>query len=84
VEIIKLDSEAYNSPEKNPERTLIELPSARYLGTASSKGIYVATVNSYLELLNINGSMNMSTLSDSLTSVDTLYVFSCLSKNYCI
>jgi len=84
VEIVKLDSEAYNTPEKNPERTLIELSSARYLGTASSKGIYVATVNSYLELLNIDGSTNMSTLNDSLTSLETLYVFFCLSMNYYI
>jgi len=84
VEIVKLDSEAYNTPEKNPERTLIELSSVRYLGTASSKGIYVATVNSYLELLNIDGSTNMSTLNDSLTSLETLYVYFCLSMNYYI
>ncbi|KAL6257978.1 hypothetical protein P5V15_011574 [Pogonomyrmex californicus] len=72
VEIVKLDTEAYSSSEKNPERTLIELSSPRYLGTAGSKGIYVATVNSYLELLRIDGFANMPTLNGSLTSLDTL------------
>ncbi|RLU24886.1 hypothetical protein DMN91_002977 [Ooceraea biroi] len=70
VEIIKLDSEAYNSPDRNPQRTLIELSSPRYLGTAS-KGIYVSAVNCYLELLNIEGSTIMP-LNSSLTSLDTL------------
>ncbi|KAL0105773.1 hypothetical protein PUN28_015885 [Cardiocondyla obscurior] len=72
VEVIKLDMEAYNSSENNPERTLIELSSPRYLGTAGSKGIYVATINSYLELLKIDGFTNMTTLNSSLTSLDTL------------
>ncbi|XP_014477058.1 PREDICTED: citron Rho-interacting kinase-like [Dinoponera quadriceps] len=71
VEIIKLDLEAYNTPEKNPERMLIELSSPRYLGTAGLKGIYVMTVNSYLDLLKIDGS-SMSMLNNSLTSLDTL------------
>lgn len=53
---------------------LIELSSPRYLGTAGSKGIYVATINSYLELLKIDGFSNMPTLNGSLTSLDTLYV----------
>lgn len=75
VEIVKLDAEAYSSSERNPERTLIELSSPRYLGTASSKGIYVATINSYLELLKIDGFVSMP-LNGSLTSLDTLYVFS--------
>lgn len=76
VEIVKLDAEAYNSSERSPERTLIELSSLRYLGTAGSKGIYVATINSYLELLKIDGFVSMPTLNGSLTSLDTLYVFS--------
>lgn len=76
VEIVKLDAEAYNSSEKNPERTLIELSSPRYLGTAGSKGIYVTTINSYLELLKIDGFVSMPTLNGSLTSLDTLYVSS--------
>lgn len=75
VEIVKLDAGAYSSLEKNSERILIELSSPRYLGTAGSKGIYVATVNSYLELLKINGLVSMPTLNGSLTSLDTLYVF---------
>lgn len=75
VEIVKLDAEACTS-EKNFERTLIELSSPRYLGTAGSKGIYVATINSYLELLKIDGFAIMPTLNGSLTSLDTLYVFS--------
>lgn len=81
VEIVKLDAEAYSSSGKNPERILIELSSPRYLGTASSKGIYVATVNSYLELLKINGFVSMPTLNGSLTSLDTLYVFSFFKIN---
>lgn len=72
VEIVKLDAEAYNSSEKSPERMLIELSSPRYLGTAGTKGIYVATINSYLELLKIDGFSNMPTLNGSLTSLDTL------------
>ncbi|KAL6430432.1 hypothetical protein ACFW04_007807 [Cataglyphis niger] len=72
VEIVKLDAEAYNSPDKSPERMLIELSSPRYLGTAGSKGIYVATINSYLELLKIDGFSNMSMSNGSLTSLDTL------------
>ncbi|KAG5324664.1 KIBRA protein, partial [Acromyrmex heyeri] len=72
VEIVKLDAEAYSSSERNPERTLIELSSPRYLGTAGSKGIYVATINSYLELLKIDGFVYMPTLNGSLTSLDTL------------
>ncbi|KYQ54715.1 Citron Rho-interacting kinase [Trachymyrmex zeteki] len=72
VEIVKLDAEAYNSSERSPERTLIELSSLRYLGTAGSKGIYVATINSYLELLKIDGFVSMPTLNGSLTSLDTL------------
>ncbi|EFN89137.1 Citron Rho-interacting kinase [Harpegnathos saltator] len=71
VEIVKLDSEAYSTPERNPERMLIELSSLRYLGTSSSRGIYVAVINTYLDVLKINGS-NMSALSGSLTSLDTL------------
>lgn len=74
IEIVKLDSEAYSTPERDPERTLIELSSPRYLGTAGSKGIYVMTMTSYLDLLKINGSSNMSLLSGSSTSLDTLYV----------
>lgn len=66
--------EAYSTPGKNPERTLIELSSPRYLGTADSRGIYVVTMNSYLDLLRINGLSNMSALNGSLTSLDTLYV----------
>lgn len=76
VEIVKLDAEAYSSSKKNPERILIELSSPRYLGTAGSKGIYVATVNSHLELLKIDGFVSMPTLNGSLTSLDTLYVSS--------
>ncbi|KYN01848.1 Citron Rho-interacting kinase [Cyphomyrmex costatus] len=72
VEIVKLDTEAYSSSERNPERILIELSSPRYLGTAGSKGIYVATINSYLELLKINGFINMLTMNGSLTSLDTI------------
>ncbi|CAL1673043.1 unnamed protein product [Lasius platythorax] len=72
VEVVKLDAEAYNSSEKGPERMLIELSSPRYLGTAGSKGIYVATINSYLELLKIDGFSNMPTLNGSSTSLDTL------------
>lgn len=72
VEIVKLDAEAYSSSERNPERTLIELSSPRYLGTTGSKGIYVATINSYLELLKIDGFISMPTLNGSLTSLDTL------------
>ncbi|XP_071572923.1 citron Rho-interacting kinase isoform X2 [Temnothorax nylanderi] len=72
VEIVKLDAEAYSSSEKSLERTLIELSSPRYLGTAGSKGIYVSTINSYLELLKIDGFVGMPTLNGSLTSVDTL------------
>lgn len=75
VEIVKLDAQAYNSSEESPERMLIELSSPRYLGTAGSKGIYVATINSYLELLRIDGFSNVQTLNGSLTSLDTLYVF---------
>jgi len=75
VEIVKLDAEAYSSSERNPERTLIELSSPRYLGTAGSKGIYVSTINSYLELLKIDGFVSIPTLNGSLTSLDTLYVF---------
>ncbi|XP_036141937.1 citron Rho-interacting kinase isoform X2 [Monomorium pharaonis] len=72
VEIVKLDAEAYTSSERNPERNLIELSSPRYLGTASSRGIYVTTINSYLELLKIDGFVSMPTLNNSLTSLDTL------------
>ncbi|XP_020298201.1 citron Rho-interacting kinase-like [Pseudomyrmex gracilis] len=72
VEIVKLDADTYNSSDKNPIRILIELFSPRYLGTSSSKGIYVATTNSYLELLKIDGSSNMSGLYGSLSSLDTL------------
>lgn len=71
---MKLDSEAYKSPDKNPERTFIELSSPRYLGTAGSKGIYVAAINSFLELLKIDVSSEVPALSGSFTSLDTLYV----------
>ncbi|XP_054009633.1 citron Rho-interacting kinase-like isoform X1 [Hylaeus anthracinus] len=72
VEIVKLDQESYTSPTKNPERALIELSSPRYLGVAGSKGIYLATANSFLELLKINGPFNIPELNGSLTSLDTL------------
>lgn len=74
VEIVKLDPNTYNSSDKTPVRILIKLSSPRYLGTSSSRGIYVATTNSYLELLKIDGSSNMSGLYGSLSSLDTLYV----------
>lgn len=83
VEIVKIDSEAYNSLDRNPERIVIELSSyPHYLGTGDSKGIYVAIVESYLELLKINGSLNIPSLNDSVTSLDTLYVFFFLFKIY--
>ncbi|XP_076249460.1 citron Rho-interacting kinase isoform X2 [Calliopsis andreniformis] len=72
VEIVKLDHDAYTSSTKNPERVLIELSSPRYLGVARSKGIYLATVNSFLELLKVEGPSNIPELSGSLTSLDTL------------
>jgi hypothetical protein len=72
---VKLDAEAYRSSERNPERTLIELSSPRYLGTAGTRGIYVTSITSYLELLKIDGFISMPTLNGSLTSLDTLYVF---------
>lgn len=74
VEIVKLDQEAYTLSTKNPERILIELSSPRYLGVAGLKGIYIATMNSFLELLKIEGSYNIPELNGSLTSLDTLYV----------
>lgn len=74
VEIVKLDQEAYTLSTKNPERILIELSSPRYLGVAGLKGIYIATMNSFLELLKIEGSSNIPELNGSLTSLDTLYV----------
>ncbi|XP_026672144.1 uncharacterized protein LOC108628228 [Ceratina calcarata] len=72
VEIVKLDKNAYTSSTKNPERILIELSSPRYLGVGGPKSIYVATVNSFLELLKIEGSSNIPELNGSLTSLDTL------------
>ncbi|OAD57942.1 Citron Rho-interacting kinase [Eufriesea mexicana] len=72
VEIVKLDKDAYTLSTKNPERILIELSSPRYLGVAGSKGIYVATVNSFLELLKIEGSSNIPAVNGSFTSLDTL------------
>lgn len=72
VEIVKLDQEAYTLSTKNPERILIELSSPRYLGVAGLKGIYIATMNSFLELLKIEGSSNIPELNGSLTSLDTL------------
>ncbi|XP_066594559.1 citron Rho-interacting kinase-like isoform X2 [Prorops nasuta] len=72
VEIVKLDQEAYKSEDKSPTRSLIELSSPRYLGLAGSKGIYVTTTNSFLELLKIDGSSNIPDLNGSLTSLDTL------------
>lgn len=75
MEIVKLDHDAYTSSTKNPERILIELSSPRYLGIAGSKGIYVGTVNSFLELLRIEGSSNIPEINGSFTSLDTLYVF---------
>lgn len=74
VEIVKLDQDSYTSSAKNPERILIELPSPRYLGVAGSKGIYLATVNSFLELLKVEGPSNIPDLNGSFTSLDTLYV----------
>lgn len=74
VEIVKLDKDAYTLSTKNPERILIELSSPRYLGVAGSKGIYIATVNSFLELLKIEGPSNIPAINGSLTSLDTLYV----------
>ncbi|CAK9811906.1 Citron rho-interacting kinase [Anthophora plagiata] len=71
VEIVKLDQDAYITTT-NPERILIELSSPRYLGLAGSKGIYVATVNSFLELLKIEGPSNISQSNGSLTSLDTM------------
>ncbi|XP_043250640.1 citron rho-interacting kinase-like [Colletes gigas] len=72
VEILKLDQESYTTPTKNPERILIELSNPRYLGLAGSKGIYLSTVNSFLELLKIDGPSNIRRLNGSLTSFDTL------------
>ncbi|XP_015179005.1 PREDICTED: citron Rho-interacting kinase-like isoform X2 [Polistes dominula] len=70
-EIIKLDGEAFTLSSKTPERTLIELSSIRYLGVTHSKGIYVASVNSFLELYKIDGSFNLPDLNGSITSLDT-------------
>ncbi|XP_076382068.1 fatty acid synthase [Megalopta genalis] len=72
VEIMKLTHDSYTTPTKNPERTLIELSSLRYLGVAGSKGIYLATSNSFLELLKVNGHLNLPESNGSLTSLDTL------------
>ncbi|XP_076644467.1 citron Rho-interacting kinase [Halictus rubicundus] len=72
VEIVKLTLDSYTTPTNNPERTLIELSSPRYLGVAGTKGIYLATVNSFLELLRVDGSSNLPELNGSLTSLDTL------------
>ncbi|KOX69551.1 Citron Rho-interacting kinase [Melipona quadrifasciata] len=72
VEIVKLNQDAYTLSTKNPERILIELSSPRYLGIAGSKGIYIATMNSFLEVLKIEGSSNIPELNGSLTSLDTL------------
>lgn len=74
VEIMKLDQESYTSPTKNPERILIELSSPRYLGVAGPKGIYLVSVNCFLELLKIDGPSNIPYLNGSLTSLNTLYV----------
>ncbi|KOC65239.1 Citron Rho-interacting kinase [Habropoda laboriosa] len=71
VEIVKLDQDAYTTAT-NPERILIELSSPRYLGLAGSKGIYVATVNSFLELLKMEGPSNIPQLNGSLTSLNTM------------
>ncbi|KZC12653.1 PREDICTED: citron Rho-interacting kinase-like [Dufourea novaeangliae] len=72
VEILKLKHDSYTSPVKSPDRTLIELSSPRYLGVAGSKEIYLATVNSFLELLKMDGPSNLSELNGSFTSLDTL------------
>ncbi|XP_035722967.1 citron Rho-interacting kinase-like isoform X2 [Vespa mandarinia] len=72
IEIVKLDAEAYTLSSKSPERTLVELSSIRYLGVTNSKGIYVASVNSFLQLLKIEGSFNIPDLNGSITSLDTL------------
>ncbi|KAI4502502.1 hypothetical protein M0802_002414 [Mischocyttarus mexicanus] len=71
IEIIKLDAEAFTLSSKTPERTLIELSSIRYLGVTNSKGIYVASINSFLELYKIDGSLNLPDLNGSITSLDT-------------
>ncbi|XP_046818250.1 citron Rho-interacting kinase-like isoform X1 [Vespa crabro] len=72
IEIVKLDAEAYTLSSKSPERTLVELSSIRYLGVTNTKGIYVASVNSFLQLLKIEGSFNIPDLNGSITSLDTL------------
>ncbi|XP_043502647.1 citron Rho-interacting kinase-like isoform X1 [Polistes fuscatus] len=71
IEIIKLDAEAFTLSSKTPERTLIELSSIRYLGVTNSKGIYIASVNSFLVLYKIEGSFNLPDLNGSITSLDT-------------
>ncbi|XP_033319772.1 citron Rho-interacting kinase-like isoform X1 [Bombus bifarius] len=71
VEIVKLDQDTYIL-SKSPERILIELSSLRYLGAAGTKGIYVTAMNSFLELLKIEGSSIIPESNGSLTSLDTL------------
>ncbi|XP_011313291.1 citron Rho-interacting kinase [Fopius arisanus] len=73
VEVIKLTLETFRSTNKSPERALIDLNNPRYLGLAGSRGIYVAVINSTLDIQRIDGVASiLSRISDSLSSLDSL------------
>lgn len=74
VEIIRIDTETYKTSANKPEKTLIELSNPRFLGLAGQRGIYVAAINSTLEMLKIEGVQRTSAVTGSLTSLDSLYV----------
>lgn len=74
VEIIRIDTETYKTSANKPEKTLIELSNPRFLGLAGQRGIYVAAINSTLEMLKIEGVQRTSAVTGSLTSLDALYV----------
>ncbi|XP_012254353.2 citron Rho-interacting kinase [Athalia rosae] len=72
VEIVKLTGESYRSSTKKSEPTLVEFNNPRYLGPAGATGIYIAAINSALEILKIDGAATQSGRTNSLTSLDTL------------
>ncbi|XP_015515772.2 citron rho-interacting kinase [Neodiprion lecontei] len=72
VEVIKLTAESYRSVTKPSDRTLLEFNNPRYLGPAGGRGIYVASMNSALDILKIEGATALPKRNDSLTSMDTL------------
>ncbi|KAK0088960.1 hypothetical protein PV325_010005 [Microctonus aethiopoides] len=72
VEVIKLTSEMFHTAAKIPGRSLIELSNPRYLGYAGVRGIYIAVVNSTLDIQRIDGHASIiSKMSDSFTSLDS-------------